>query len=725
MNTDQWWSRTLLGLLVGTIFTGPLPVFAKSRLAVELAASRLYVHGITKDVALAEVGYDGVPHLLDLLADPNFARRDNVVSFLLHLGSAETTPKLVELLEAPPADVTRPEEDRALLVAPHALGQIAERGDDEALTALLRITGRRGSKRLLARARRNADQTRQALRDDLVEMAIMGLAASKRPEARERLRAFASGEREVRLNGRDIKRRAAVALDRLEGLKPRALNPGRNNGASLQALDINPTQHSSALTWGLHPDVPDPMTETRLDQVLQDASLRMGREDFPGDVACCASIRRSGSAVTIGWSGDGLDVIEDSEEYSAVGSFGSYANVVRLIQFCGVPYPGGVLGCGGGSGMTMIRLSNLGYEAVLWAHEFGHAAGLPHHPDTNNIMFAAANQTDAALDQPQCTAYHSWFGADPGDTCADSDGDLVHDGVDNCPTVANFAQADSDGDGFGDSCDTCGDTVVDAPDEECDDGNADDGDGCRNNCKFNICGDGSVYSGVEECDETDSDELDYCKTNCTLNVCGDGLLNIGVEECDDGNVAPADGCSPSCTIDCQPAPVAGCQLQDASGKGILKMRLPPSGKDIFLWKWKTDTSTSPVVFGDPGPGNTGVFRLCMYDSGGLVFGAGVPADGPCKSDKPCWKETGSGGARYVDRDLTPDGVKLLKLGRTSTGKLRIKAKLQGPIFDAPAPLSLASPIIVQLHTPQAHCFESTFTAPFKKLEPSLLKDKAD
>jgi Secretion system C-terminal sorting domain/Tyrosine-protein kinase ephrin type A/B receptor-like/Thrombospondin type 3 repeat len=38
---------------------------------------------------------------------------------------------------------------------------------------------------------------------------------------------------------------------------------------------------------------------------------------------------------------------------------------------------------------------------------------------------------------------------------ADSDGDGVGDGSDNCPTVSNADQLDSDGDGVGDACDAC------------------------------------------------------------------------------------------------------------------------------------------------------------------------------------------------------------------------------------------------------------------------------
>jgi hypothetical protein len=62
----------------------------------------------------------------------------------------------------------------------------------------------------------------------------------------------------------------------------------------------------------------------------------------------------------------------------------------------------------------------------------------------------------------------------------DTDGDLVADGVDNCPSIANANQADTDGDGIGNACDNC-DYVVNINQVDSDgDGLGDACDNCQN-----------------------------------------------------------------------------------------------------------------------------------------------------------------------------------------------------------------------------------------------------
>ena len=108
--------------------------------SVRTQALYTYYHGITAELAGERIGVEGVPALLRLLADPAFPRRDNVVAFLGYLGSGETTNGLLRFLSAPPASVSVPEEDRALLLLPQSLGHIASRGEPRALEALLAMT---------------------------------------------------------------------------------------------------------------------------------------------------------------------------------------------------------------------------------------------------------------------------------------------------------------------------------------------------------------------------------------------------------------------------------------------------------------------------------------------------------------------------------------------------------------------------------------------------------
>ena len=45
-----------------------------------------HIHGITPEISRSEIGQAAVPRLLELLRDPDFPRRDNLVAHLGHLG---------------------------------------------------------------------------------------------------------------------------------------------------------------------------------------------------------------------------------------------------------------------------------------------------------------------------------------------------------------------------------------------------------------------------------------------------------------------------------------------------------------------------------------------------------------------------------------------------------------------------------------------------------------
>ena len=185
---------------------------------VAAAVRGTWVHGVTDAIAEREVGEAGVPVLVRLLADPAFDRRDNVVAFLAHLGGPDATRALVGFLESPPAPLTIPEEERALLLAPQALGQIARRRDPAAADLLLEMTEDGSNGAVLTKAAARASDP-AAMRDDLLQMALRGLGYSGDPRARARLEAVAAGRVRPVADGRDLRPAATVALEILDDLE--------------------------------------------------------------------------------------------------------------------------------------------------------------------------------------------------------------------------------------------------------------------------------------------------------------------------------------------------------------------------------------------------------------------------------------------------------------------------------------------------------------------------
>lgn len=545
---------------------------------VQRAALATYIHGITPEIAAREVGADGVATLSALLADASFPRRDNVVAFLGHLGADDAEQAISAFLRNPPGPLAVAEEDRALLLGPQAIGQIAGRGSARALGALMAMTAHGAKGGILAAgAARAADPA--SLRDDLLEMALRGLAYSGAAAARSRLEDIAADRVVPAPGGRALRRAANSAVrlfDALHGGAPDAGTPAGEadagvqsdavaSGAAAAALDTQTVAHDSGLDYANHVNVTSPMTDARLDQVLADGSLRVGRGDFDIDVSCCVTYSRTSAAKTFGSAGDGLDVIDDSTELNAVlNNSAARVKVVRAINYCGGPATN-VIGCAwvGGYGVAVVRRSTLGSESVLWVHEYGHNVGLGHHTDSRYVMYGVDYGTNNGIAQYECDRYHSPSAGARADlavvgACTDTDGDGVQDAIDNCPTVPNFDQADSNGDGIGDACDFVG------------------------------CGNGIKESG-EECDGSDLGgatcvSLGFtggtlaCDANCRFDLsactwCGNGVrepgeacdgADIGTATCADvGCTAGAPQCGPTCALDYSSC--GGCPVCDGDG----------------------------------------------------------------------------------------------------------------------------------------------------------------
>lgn len=142
-------------------------------------------------------------------------------------------------------------------------------------------------------------------------------------------------------------------------------------------------------------------------------------------------------------------------------------------------------------------------------------------------------------------------GCGEDDGLADSDGDGILDGFDNCPAAANSDQLDTDADGAGDACD----------DDDDDDGEPDatdncplvdnpsqvdtDIDGIGDLCDPDADGDGYVKASLGG---TDCDDTDPTVYPGAAEVCADGKDN----DCDPGtldvwdNDADGAGCDTDC-----------------------------------------------------------------------------------------------------------------------------------------------------------------------------------
>lgn len=613
---------------------------------VRAAATNLYIHGMTAEIAAREVGRDGVPALLDLLEDPSFPRRDNVVAFLAYLGGPESTAALGRLLDrGVPAEAT-PEDARALLLVPHALGRIAARGEAGALATLLAITSHHASGGPLASAVK-ARRLEPAARDELLDASVAALALAGGAAARSRLGSIADG-RVVPDPARPVlalRARSALRLfDELHGPVVSSGSPTAAGGVADPAgsprLDVgheppaepavvytpdpSSRSHAHGLTFANHVSVTSPMTTSRLDSVLRDSTVRAAIADFDGDVPCCTVVSRSGSAATFGTSTDGLASIDDGTELStALALQVARVKVVNAINYCGGPGTN-IIGCAyvGGKGMVLVRMSSVNFEAVLWIHEYGHNVGLSHATDSRAIMYGSDNGNNNGLSSAECSVFHAPAAgaaailSDTG-TCTD-DGDPIADPIDNCPAVSNENQIDSDGDGIGDACENCAGGPTD-PDGDGFCGAADNCPNVANAGQADADADG-VGDACDNCPNAANANQADTDTDGLGNACDACPSDAGNDPDGDGACTSVDNCP--ATPNANQANFDGDPYGDACESGALRADADLSGRVDGL-----DLARLGRAFGAVTGGGSYAATV-DFDRNGIVDGADLALFAP-------------------------------------------------------------------------------------------------
>jgi Matrixin len=146
------------------------------------------------------------------------------------------------------------------------------------------------------------------------------------------------------------------------------------------------------------------LTNARASQITANASAILQRNDGAGDVACATSFTRNGN-VTAFSTGDGS--IDSAAEFNGVIAVPGWVKVVNQINWCGT-IGTGIIGCSPvpGTSLVVVRFT-ANQEGILWAHEFGHNAGLSHRNVSTAVMYPFIGTTRRRVNATECNAYRA------------------------------------------------------------------------------------------------------------------------------------------------------------------------------------------------------------------------------------------------------------------------------------------------------------------------------
>lgn len=143
------------------------------------------------------------------------------------------------------------------------------------------------------------------------------------------------------------------------------------------------------------------ISQSRVDEIMLDATTVLQTKDSPDDVACDVRLVRDGS---VGEFSIGDGTIDTAFELNQVLSQPGWVKFVREINWCGGPGTS-IIGCAPvpGTSLVVVRFSE-NQEGILLAHEFGHNKGLPHTSTPRAIMRDTIGPDHKELTAAECTA---------------------------------------------------------------------------------------------------------------------------------------------------------------------------------------------------------------------------------------------------------------------------------------------------------------------------------
>ena len=381
-----------------------------------------YVHGIPYDKARS-LGPAAIPILESMLSDSKEqAAWPNIVTTLGYVGNESSTEHLIDFLENRFQEEINPNQFRALLLAPPALGHLAQRGDRKAYSYLqeLAAEGLTGKRKFKWRF---GSYSGEVLSLQMAEVAVNGIAVTGTSDARAFLLrvedSLKGDEREppsslLPWTSDAPMEEADTALKGNIDQGLALIDRIQNEGASKVFSSPQPPSPRSLPPGGATKDFSVlryfllAFSNERVDNILGRAStlLQINNQACPDEVACQISMRRIGGVGTFGTVGDGLFIIDDQQELNTV--FDMRANIKLVFSgqnSCNTT--GEWLGCGRGATRNIVLVDRA--DPDVWAHEFGHTQGLGHSDEnrdlcSKNIMHSTAPNT-SAVDALECAAF--------------------------------------------------------------------------------------------------------------------------------------------------------------------------------------------------------------------------------------------------------------------------------------------------------------------------------